>query len=137
MNITGKIQVNMKPVNQVMQQLGVSRDGDVQKFHTANVIRRIQKYMPYRAGMLIKNMITQSPIEEPFVNIDAPQARYLYYGKAMEGKPPKHVTDRDLHYTTTKNPQAGPLWDRRLIAAEGDAMQQDLQGYVRKRGSGA
>lgn len=155
MNITGKIQVNMKPVNQIMQQLGVSRGGDVQKFHTANVIRRIQKFMPYRAGMLIKNMITQSPIEEPFVNIDAPQARYLYYGKAMvdakTGKGPANIpgvgyrfrenavlkaTDRDLHYTTTKNPQAGPFWDRRLIAAEGDAMQQDLQNYVREKGSG-
>lgn len=133
MNVVGKISV--KPPAEVVEELGLGKGGDVQKFHTQNVIRRIQKFMPYRSGALIKLMIVQSPIADPFVNIDAPQARYLYYGKAMEGRAPKVVTDRDLHYTITKNPQAGPFWDRRLIAAEGDAMQQDLQNYVKKRAS--
>jgi hypothetical protein len=136
MNITGKITVNMKPVNQIMKRLGVDAGGAVQQFHTANVIRRIQKYMPYRSGALIKLMIAQSPISEPFVRVEAPQARYLYHGKAMEGKAPKTVTDRDLKYTTTKNPQAGPFWDRRLKAAEGKAMQSDLQAYVERLGGG-
>ena len=131
MNIVGKVSV--KPPAQVVKELGLGRGGDVQKFHTQNVIRRIQKFMPYRSGMLIKLMIAQSPISDPFVNIDAPQARYLYYGKAMEGKAPKTVTDRDLHYTTTKNPQAGPFWDRRLSAAEGKTMQSELQDYVDRR----
>lgn len=137
MNITGKVTVNMKPVNQIMKRLGVDSRGAVQQFHTANVIRRIQKYMPYRSGALIKQMIAQSPISEPFVRVEAPQARYLYYGKAMEGKAPKTVTDRDLRYTTTKNPQAGPFWDRRLVAAEGKALQSDLQSYVNKLGGKA
>lgn len=134
MNITGRITVNMKPVNQIMKRLGVDARGTVQQFHTANVIRRIQKYMPFRSGALIKQMIVQSPISEPFVRVDAPQARYLYHGKVMVGPPPKVVTDRDLRYTTTKNPQAGPYWDRRLKAAEGKAMQSDLQAYAKKMG---
>lgn len=130
MNVTGRIVVKIKPVNQIMRDHGVLPSGAVQRFHTQNVIRRIQKYMPYRTGALIKLMIAQSPISEPFVVIDAPQARYLYYGKAMEGPPPKVVTDRDLHYTLTKNPQAGPFWDRRLLAAEKEAMRQELQDFV-------
>lgn len=131
MKITGKITV--KPHLEIMKNHGLTRGGDVQRFHTVNVIRRIQKYMPYRSGLLIKLMIAQSPIAEPFVRIDAPQARYLYYGKAMEGKPPKTVTNRNLHYTTTKNPQAGPFWDRRLLAAEKSVMRADLQRYVKER----
>lgn len=131
MNIVGK--VSAKPPAEVVKELGLGKSGDVQQFHTQNVIRRIQKFMPYRSGALIKLMIAQSPVSEPFVNIDAPQARYLYYGKAMEGKAPKTVTDRDLHYTTTKNPQAGPFWDRRLVSAEGSVMQEELQKYVDRR----
>lgn len=131
MNIVGKVSV--KPPAEVVKELGLGRGGDVQQFHTQNVIRRIQKFMPDRYGALIKMMIAQSPISEPFVNIDAQQARYLYYGKAMEGKAPKTVTDRDLHYTTTKNPQAGPFWDRRLVAEEGSVMREELQKYVDRR----
>lgn len=131
MNIVGKISV--KPPKEIIKELGADRGGDVQRFHTQNVIRRIQKFMPFRTGMLIKLMIAQSPISEPFVNIDAPQARYLYYGKVMIGPAPKILTDRDLHYTTTKNPQAGPFWDKRLLANEKDAMRQELQDYVDRR----
>lgn len=130
MNITGRISVKIKPTGQIMKDHGVLPNGAVQRFHTQNVIRRIQKYMPYRSGATIKLMIVQSPISEPLIHIDVPYARYLYYGKAMEGKAPKTVTARDLHYTTTKNPLAGPFWDRRLLAAEKDAMRQELQDFV-------
>ena len=37
-----------------VEALGLGRDGPVQQFHTANVLRRIQKYMPYRTGATIK-----------------------------------------------------------------------------------
>ena len=43
------------------------------------------------------------------------------------------ATDRPLTYTTSKNPNAGPYWGRRLMAEEGDAMLQDLKNYVRRR----
>lgn len=151
MNVVGSIKVDMKPVSAVMDRLGVTARGDVQKFHTANVRRRIQKYMPYRSGATIKLMIVQSPADEPFIHVDAPYARMLYYGKVMVDPKTraagfltengwrsrkgvkKVVSSRDIEYDKTKNPQAGPLWDRRLIAAEGDAMRQDLQEYVNRR----
>ena len=135
MKITGKITVDMAPVNQILKAKGLTPGGDVQKFHTQNVLRRIQKYMPYRTGALIKNTIANSPIEEPLIVVPGPTARYLYYGKVMVGSPPKTVTDRDLVYTKTKNPLAGPFWDRELKAAEMPQMQNDLQRYVcRKAG---
>jgi hypothetical protein len=131
MKITGSITV--KPPAQIIKEHGLDKNGNVQRFHTQNAIRRIQKYMPNRTGMTIDLMVAQSPIDEPLVRIDVPYARYLYYGKVMVGPAPKTVTNIDLHYTTTKNPQAGPYWDRRLLASEKEAMRQDLQNYVDRR----
>ena len=64
---------------------------------------------------------------------DTPYARYLFYGYAMEGKAPKRVTDRPLKYTKTKNPNAGPRWDKALSAAEGAALAADLERYIKRR----
>lgn len=127
------IRVDIKPVSQIIQNKGLSPSGDVQRFHTNNVLRRIQKYMPYRTGATIKMMIAQTDTSNPEIVLDVPYAKYLYYGKAMEGRSPKRVTDRDLVYTKTKNPQAGPFWDRALVAAEGDAMAEDVQRYLKWR----
>ena len=133
MTITGKITVDMAPVKQILKAKGLTADGDVQRFHTQNVLRRIQKYMPYRTGATIKTMIVQTDISKPEIVLDVPHGRYLYHGKVMVGPAPKVVTDRDLQYTKTKNPQAGPYWDRALKAAEMPAMQADLQRYVNRR----
>lgn len=151
MNMVGHIKVDMKPVSAIMKQLGLTAQGDVQRFHTANVRRRIQKYMPYRSGATIKLMIVQSPADEPFIHVYAPYARMLYYGKVMVD-PRTHAAGfltangwrsrkgvkkiesiRDIEYDKSKNHQAGPFWDRRLIAAEGPVMQADLQEYVNRR----
>lgn len=150
-NLVGSIKVNMAPVKSILEQLGVTERGDVQRFHTANVRRRIQKYMPYRSGATIKLMVVQSPTDEPFIHVDTPYAHYLYHGKVwVDPKThaagfltangwrsrkgvPKVETSRDLQYDKTKNPQAGPYWDRRLLAAESGAMAAELQDYVRRR----
>ena len=150
MNIVGTIKVSSPA--KMLKNHGLDQGGAVQKFHTANVIRRIQKYMPFRTGEMIQRMVAQSPISEPFVNVIAPYARFLYYGKLMvdpvtgaagflnkDGEwrswtkaphVPKIESDRPISYTTTFNPQAGPFWDRKLLANEKDAMREDLQNFV-------
>ena len=107
--------------------------------------------MPYRTGTLsslpVKRIISPTEIE-----VAANYARYQYYGKvevnAKTGKGPAFIpgvgyryrkgtvlraTDRDLNYDTTKNHQAGPFWDRRMMAAEKDQIAQDLQDYINRR----
>ena len=109
MNVVGRVRVDMKPVKQIMARLGIDARGDVQRFHTANVKRRIQKYMPYRTGATIKLMIAQSPVNEPFLHVNVPYARMLYYGKVMVD--PGHPVRQD------QEPQSrallGPPPDRR------------------------
>lgn len=131
--IVGKITVNMRPVNEILKVKGLTENGDVQRFHTQNVLRRIVKYMPYRSGVTIKKTIAQSTSTE--IRTMTPYAAYIHFGKVMVGPPPKRVTDRNLEYTKTKNPQAGPFWGRRLAEAESDVMLRELKNYVQRRGS--
>ena len=146
-----KVKVDMKPVNQILKAKGLTAGGDVQQFHTANVLRRIVKYMPYRTGATIKLMQVQTDPSIPRIVLDVPHGKYIYHGKVMvdpvtraagfltpngwrsRKDVPKVLTDRDLHYTTTKNPQAGPYWDRRLVAAEGDAIASEIEEYIKSK----
>lgn len=131
-----KVHLKMKPVSQIEKRLGIDPGGDVQRFHTQNVLRRITKFMPFRTEATIKLTIAQTDINKPFIVTDTPYAKYLYYGKAMAGRAPKTVTNRDLVYTKTKNPQAGPFWDRALVASEGAVIRRELQAYINRKGGG-
>ena len=145
-----RVKVNLPGANQLIRRKGIDRDGDVQMFHTMNVNRRIGKYMPHLSGFLeSKQKRIRSSTE---IEVIGPQSKYLYFGKKMvnakTGKGPAlipgvgyryrkgtvlKVTDKDLNYTKTHNPLAGPYWDRRMIAAEGKVMQKDLQDFIARR----
>lgn len=99
-----KVTLKMNPTSRILREHGLDTSGDVQMFHTQNVLRRIIKYMPHRTGATIKVTIVGTDVRKPQIVTDVPYGKYLYYGKAMEGPPPKKVTDRDLKYTKTKNP---------------------------------
>ena len=120
----------MKPISEIIKSKGLDENGDVQKFHTANVNRRIGKYMPHLNGVLeTKKKIVRGTQ----IVVLGPYAKYHYHGKVMVGPAPKVVTDRPLNYTKNAvdgNPQAGPYWDRALVAAEGDALVADVQRYI-------
>lgn len=133
MKVNVKVKFKLQPTSKILKAKGLTSDGSVQTFHTNNVLRRIVKYMPYRTGTTVKLTIAQTDINKPHIITNMPQGKYLYYGKVMEGKAPKVVTDRDLVYTKSKHPRAGPYWDRALVAAEMPAMQADLQRYVDRK----
>lgn len=152
MAVVGSIKVKTKSVSEVLRRKGLNEGGDVQQFHTANVLRRIVRYMPYRTGVTIKLTQAQSPVSQPEINTFTPYARYLHEGKVMvnaaTGKGPPVIpevgprwrrgtqlkaTEQPLTYTQSKNPAAGPYWGKRLMEKEGDAMLQDLKNYVKGR----
>lgn len=143
--------LEMNSIGQILKDKGLNETGNAQQFHTANVLRRIKRYMPFRTGMTYKVTVAQTNIKKPEIVTDTPYAKYLFYGKVMidpklgtagfmtpEGwrsrkKCVKVLTGRDLQYTRTKNPQVGPRWDRTLSAREGRAMATDLQRYLSRR----
>lgn len=146
-----RIKVTMKPVNTIVNRLGVGKAGDVQRFVTNTINRRITRYMPASPAEALstKSKFVTSPTE---IQVIAPYARYQYYGKVMvdskTGKGPMNIpgvglrfhknailkaTDRDLQYDKTKNPRAGPFWDRRMMAAEGGQIAAETQAYVNRK----
>ena len=144
-----KVKIVLPAANQLIRRKGLSKDGRVQMFHTQNCLRRIKRYMPFLSGGTYKITAIQTDIKKPEIVTNVPYGKYLYYGKAMvnskTGKGPMLIpaigyrykkgttlkpTDRELEYTKTKNPLAGPFWDRTLVAHEGKAIVADLQRYI-------
>ena len=144
------VQVKCKSASQIIRDHGLDRNGDVQRFWTNIVNRRISRYMPYRSGALSgKLKYISGPAE---ITVAAPYAKYQYYGRVMidpeinaagfltkDGTwrsrrgAVKVLTNRPLDYDLTKNERAGPFWDRRLMAAEKSAMLQEIREYIRRR----
>lgn len=148
--VVGHFRVNLGSYQKVLDQMGVGPKGDVQKFYTQNILRRIVKYMPYRSGATIKATQVQSSNTE--IRSMGPHVQMLYFGKVMidpkinaagfqlsngqwRSRKGSHkvVTNRDLQYTRTHNPLAGPFWDRRLMAAEGSQIVSETQDYINRK----
>lgn len=145
------VTLQMNDLNQIVKDKGLSPTGDVQAFHTQNVLRRIKKYMPFRTGVTYKITAAQTDIRKPEIVTDTPYAKYLFHGKVMidpklgiagfmtpEGWRSrkgctKVLTGRNLTYFDGKNPKAGPRWDRALSANEGEALAADLQRFIDRR----
>ena len=146
MKLKIKMRSNLPGVQMIMRKKGLDKDGAVQRFHTQNVCNRIGKYMQKQTKtMATKLKMVKSPTE---IIVLGPYAKMQYYGKVMidpkinaagfmtpEGwrsrrGSVKVVTDRNLKPT---DKSTGPYWDRRLIAAEGEAMKEDIRQFVKKR----
>lgn len=147
-----KVKIVLPQANQLIRSKGLSKDGQVQMFHTQNVLRRVKRYMPFVSGATYKITTLQTNIREPYIVTDVPYGQYLYRGKVMvnakTGKGPANIpgvgfryrkgtvlkpTNQDLEFNRTKNPMAGPYWDRTLVACEGTAMVADLQKFINRR----
>ena len=124
------VKLDLPSAAELVQKKGFGPDGHVQKFHTANVNRRIGKYMPHLTGTLETKL---KIVRGTKIIVLGPYAKYQYHGKVMVGPAPKVLTDQNLEYTKNFNPQAGPYWDRALVAAEGDALVADTQRYINRR----
>lgn len=136
--------LEMNSADQIIRDKGLDLDGDVQMHHTNNVLKHIVRYLPYNDGMLIKGTQSSTNIRKPVIVTPGPSARFLFHGKLMvsdvtgsawarKGET-KHVVSRNLNYTKTNNPQAGPYWDKALVAAEGAKLVSELQKYINQKG---
>lgn len=149
-----KVKVILPNAGNLIQRKGLDKNGWVQKQFTNMVSGRIVRYMPASSATRVlatKLKFIKSPTE---IEVLGPYAKYQYFGKAMvnakTGKGPAlipgvgyryrkgtilKVTNRDLDYSDSYNKDAGPFWDRALMAAEGKAIVNDMQELV-DRGRG-
>lgn len=140
------IEFRMNPLGRILDSVGIADRGRVQSFHTQNVLRRIEKYMPFVSGTLRRLTVAQTDITKPYIITQAPQARFLYHGKLMLGKvthspwarrgEEKYVTNVNLKYNQEKNTRAGAYWDRALAANEMPELTRELQRYINRISSG-
>ena len=128
------VSINIKMSETILKRRGVKDCGAVQRKLDSDVLNYCSSFVPRKSGALINSGYKGTKIGSGVICYSSPYARYQYYGKVMVGPAPKTVTDKDLQYTKSKNPLAGPFWDRRMMAAEGAQIREDIQNYVRRRG---
>lgn len=121
------VKMDLPGAEELIRKKGIGPGGRVQMFHTANVGRRIEKYIPKQTGNLRRVKYKTSTQ----ITFSSPYAKYQYYGKVMKGKAPRVVTGKNLNYQ-----EGGPFWDRALVADEGEVLREELQAFI-NRGGGA
>lgn len=125
------VKLEMPGLAEVLGKRNMEPGGRAQQFLTTECAKQMVPYMPKLTGTLIAVAETGVQAAEGRIVVNAPQARYLYFGKIMVGRAPKKVTDKDLNYTTQHNALAGPFWDKRMWEDKGS---QILKGICKLTG---
>lgn len=116
-----RVDVRFPTMPQAIAKLGVDENGDVQLKLTQEVYKNLPDYMPKKSGKLIAGMRIKSPTR---IHVDGPYARFLFFGKTRTGA--------QVQYSCDRNPNAGPNWDRRMVADRGKAITAKMQRYVNR-----
>lgn len=137
--------VQIDPVAKITQDLGINKAGKVQYFVTNEINRYMEEYMPFLTGAFIKGKYIANPTT---IEVVGAQAGYLYFGNKMRdehGRGPfknkdgewryrigshLHAIDEPLNYTKTKNPKAGPYWDKRMMAEKQNTIVRETERYA-------
>lgn len=93
------------------------------------IMKDTRPYVP----ALNLSLSNRTHVEGNKVIYPGPYARYLYFGKVMEGPKygPKHATDKDLVYTKTFHPQAQSHWFEASKAQNMKKWERGVKKYVR------
>lgn len=142
------VKIIMPKITKLLKDKGLDKDGDVQRMLTHIICSRMTRYMPASSGTRVlaaKKKMVRSPTE---IYVAGPYAHYQHEGVVWgpnfprkEGgiiigwwsPPVKYPTDRKLQHSTAINPDAGPLWGERLMAAEEDEIKADIAVYIARR----
>ncbi len=122
----GEFKINNS--NKILKEHGLDDKGFVQKYIDNEVLKRCSKFLPFRTGALMNMGILGTVIGSGIVAWIGVKARYLYYGKVMEGPAPKTVTDKDLVFYG--GPQRGAFWFERMKTSEGKEIINGAQKLV-------
>lgn len=113
--------VKMQPTSVIKARLGLEPNGRVQKFFTNACYKHMDKYVPKDSG----DLRTVVDVNADNIVYEMPYARYQYYGVREDG------THQVQNYTT---PGTGPYWDKRMVSAEMQDVEKEVQDYVNHGG---
>lgn len=146
------MKIELKRVEEIKEDMGIEKNGPVQKFFQNTAYKRMDKYVPYREGGLAYNQVDLSNPE--YIVYNSPYASYMYngivyvmengksayyspsYGFWSEPGKKKKPSDRTFNYKTSAgHPYAGAHWDNRMWSAEGQELVKDVQNFIDKGGT--
>ena len=147
--------VTFSDPNKVISRLGLKPGQNAHKFFMRRGADRMAKYVPYRQNGSIEDALLQGiDYQRARYVLRGPHQRYQYYGKLMvdpkTGKGAFHdpisgrfwsrpgvakvLTSKNLQYTKTPHPKAGPRYDVRMMEAEGDQLAAEVSAFIKKGG---
>lgn len=132
-----RIKINLKSAEEIIKQKGLEPGGKVQLAFAESLLFYGDKRTPkqensllnsaeVKSGNLINSVEVKSGGRE--IYYPGPYARYLWYGVAMEGKPPMHPTNRPLQFQ--ESPTRGEKWLIRTWQDDGNKILQELANMV-------
>lgn len=127
----GKVTVTID-ASKVKDRLGLLPGGKVHKYFMDRTQLRLINYAPYRDKGSVVDAIEQGKdYDNARWVIEGPHIKYLYYGKVMAGNP-RVPTSKDLVYTKSPHPQAGPFWDRQVMQNDIKQIAREVTDFMRR-----
>lgn len=116
------MKINLLSANEIIKKRGLQPGGKAQMYFADALLAYGDKRTPKQEGNLIKQAEIQKGGTE--IYYPGPYARYLWFGFAMEGKPPMKPTDRPLQYqeSTTR----GKKWLEKTWTEDGSKILEEV-----------
>lgn len=149
MATTIKARIEWKGNGDLLKKANLEKGGLVQQTIDKAVIDWNMQYCPMETGTLAKSPYSVTEIGSGKVVYPGPYARYLYYGEVMgpnipvfeddSGEPTrffsppgqkKHLTGRQLEFSTDLNPLAGAFWFERMKADHMDDILKEAKSVA-------
>ena len=140
------IVVKLDP-KKVAANVGLLPGGKVHKYFMDRTAAYMEKYLPYRKdGSMVDKMMQGKNYEKSHFHFSGPHSSFLYEGKVMVGDvtgsawakegETKHATSKNLNYTKSPHPKAGPHWGRQVQQNDVKAIAKEVEAYIKNRGGG-
>lgn len=129
---------NIKPVdvNKVVDRLGLKPGGKTHKYFMTRAAFFMTDFLPYRdKGSVVDALRQGIDYANGQFRLKGPHQKYLFYGKAMAGKP-KRPIDKDLVYTKSPHPKAGPHYEKAMMQEYGEQLGQEVTDFARRESRG-